>query len=307
MPAVDVYSRQEAVAFAPCHVSAFFVPHIEPRTPEKTGSWGAGICLGAGVAAKVQVEPSDTPGIKVHRQHAPEGEDGSARVTEAALRMLLSDHPLEVTCTVQEGAPVGQGLGVSGASALAASFALARCLGEGRSTALRAAHVAEVRNRTGLGDVVASFLGGAVLRSAPGIAPHGAQQRLPVQGDLVLATVGEGIETQGVLRDREVMERISKVGTNCMQTVLQRPSLEAIFEQGALFDRETDLVSDETLTAIEACAEGGYAMAALLGNTVAAYGDTDILLDVLQGWGQPHVVPIDQSGLRLLDALPERA
>lgn len=294
--------RTEATTFAPCHVSAFFVPHLQPKEPERTGSWGAGLCLAAGVAAHVEVEEADRPAIEVERTRT----EGPSQVTRAALNQVLDGAPLSVTCRVQEGAPGGQGFGVSGASALAASFALARCLGKGRSEALRAAHLAEVRNRTGLGDVVAEFMGGAVIRRTPGIPPYGTQQRLPARGDVVVATVGEQIDTAEKLRDRATMETVTEVGTACLQELMQRPSPEAIFQLGARFARETGLVGQETLSAIEASAEGGVAMAAMLGNTVVAYGETDVLLDVLSGWATPHVIPIDQAGLRVLEGgLPE--
>lgn len=287
--------RDQATATAPCHVSAFFVPHVVPREPERTGSAGAGICLDRHVTAHVRIAETDEPSVSVARERG-----GEARVTEAALRMLLGERRLAVTCTVHEGAPVGQGFGVSAASALSASFALARCLGEGRSDALRAAHLAEVRQRTGLGDVVGSFLGGVVLRSSPGLPPYGAQTNIPADGDLVVATVDEPIDTAGLLRDRRRLAEVTDVGRTCLETVLARPSLEAILETGAHFARETGLVAPATLDAIDACAEGGLAMAAMLGNTVVAYGDRAVLVDVLSAWGEPEVVGIDQAGLRLV-------
>ncbi len=293
--------RDEATAFSPCHVSAFFVPHIERKAPAKTGSWGAGVCLGTGVVATAEVEEADQPTITVERTHG----EGPTQVTQAALRNLLGQRPLAVTCTIQQGAPSGQGFGISGASALASAFALARCIGEGRSEALKAAHLAEVRSRTGLGDVVAEFMGGAVIRRTPGIPPYGTQQRLPAQGEVVVATVGEEIDTAEKLGDQATMETVTKAGRACLEAVLERPTLEAIFQAGARFSQATGLVSDQTLAAIDACAEGGVGMAAMLGNTVVAYGETEVLQDVLQAWAQPHVIPIDDGGLRVLDSMPE--
>lgn len=298
---MDIIQRSEATAFSPCHVSAFFVPHIERKEPAKTGSWGAGVCLGAGVVATVEAEEAEQGSISVERTQG----EGPTQVTQAALRNLLDQRPVQVTCRIQQGAPGGQGFGISGASALAAAFALARCLGDGRSEALKAAHLAEVRSRTGLGDVVAEFLGGAVIRRTPGIPPYGTQHRLPARGDVVVATVGDEIDTAEKLRDQETMERVTKAGRACLEAVLERPTLEAIFEAGARFAQATDLVDDQTLTAIDACAEGGVAMAAMLGNTVVAYGETDVLQDVLQTWATPHVIPIDDGGLRVLDGMPE--
>lgn len=298
---MDHVRRDETTTFAPCHTTAFFVPNIQPSEPARTGSWGAGICLGTGVVATVEAEEADQGSIEVTRANA----DGDARVTREALRQLLergdTTLPVRVECTVHEGAPVGQGFGISGASSLAAAFALARCLGKGRSEAVRAAHLAEVRNRSGLSDVAASFLGGVVLRNAPGLPPYGATKRLPVKGDVVVATVGDELDTGAILRDQEILKRITEVGKACMEAVGQQPSMETVIDQGARFARETDIVDEHTIRAVEACAEGGRAMAAMLGNTVVAYGDTETLTDVLSGFGEPMVVPIDQGGLRLFD------
>lgn len=289
--------REEATAFAPCHVTAFFVPSIQPKEPARTGSWGAGLCLGTGVVATVEAEEADQGSLSVTRRH----DEGDTAVTREALTQLLGEKPIEVSCEVVEGAPEGQGFGISGASSLAASFALARCLGEGRSKAMQAAHLAEVRHRTGLGDVVSAFLGGAVLRTAPGIPPYGSQRSIPAKGDVVVATVGEGLDTGELLRDEEVMQRVTEVGRECTESVSENPSLESIFQAGAHFSRETDLVDEATLRAVEACAEGGQAMAAMLGNTVVAYGETETLVDVLGSHGEPRVIPIDEQGLRLFD------
>ncbi len=294
--------RTEETTFAPCHVTAFFVPRIQPREPERTGSWGAGVCLGTGVVATVQVEEADTSKIQVRREGRAGDQD--ARTTNEALRVLLEAHapgPLRVSCQVHEGAPLGQGFGVSGASALSSAFALARCLGVGRSDALRAAHLAEIRNRSGLSDVAASFLGGSVLRTAPGLPPYGSTQRLPSKGNVVVAVTGPELDTGTLLRDEEVLERVTEEGRSCLGAVGEHPSLEVVFEQGAAFARATNLVSDQTLQAVEACREGGRGMVAMLGNTVVAYGDTERLESVLSGFGDPFVVPIDQGGLRLFD------
>lgn len=268
------------------------------------------MCLGTGVVANVNADESDSTSITVKREGL--AEDQEARATNEALRLLLETHassPLNVSCVVHEGAPLGQGFGISGASALASAFALARCLGVGRSEALKAAHLAEVRNRSGLSDVTASFLGGAVIRTSPGLPPFGATQRLPAKGSVVVATTGPRLDTGTLLRDEAVLEKVSETGRSCMDAMGQRPSLETLFELGARFANATGLVADETLRAVEACQEGGVAMVAMLGNTVVAYGETDRLMSVLGAYDDPVVVPIDEAGLREFDKdrLEERA
>jgi pantoate kinase len=299
---MEAYKRATANTFAPCPTTAFFVPNIEPQEPARTGSWGAGLCLGAGVAARVEVAEADTPDIQVTRAGVAEDED--ARTTREALRQLLENRaraPLAVDCTVHEGAPAGQGFGVSGASALAAAFGLARCLGAGRSDALRAAHLAEVRNRSGLSDVAASFLGGAVVRQSPGLPPYGSTKRLPAKGHVVVCTTGPQLDTSTLLRDEAVMDRVGEAGRGCVEALAEEPSLPTILAQGERFARDTDLVAEDTLRALDVCREAGRGMVAMLGNTVVAYGDTEELAGALGGFGDPVEIPIDEGGLRTVD------
>ena len=76
--------------------------------------------------------------------------------------------------------PLGCGFGLSGAASLATAYALNALLhlGKDAETLAMVAHVAEVENRTGLGDVCSQYHGGCLVKLKEG-APLVAD-RLPI-------------------------------------------------------------------------------------------------------------------------------
>ena len=130
-------------AFAPAHITGFFYIH-EDDNPLKMGSCGCGIALEDGVISKVQI--AEDTSIRLN------GEPSDAPTTRMAID-LLTDMPVKVESKL--AFPVGGGFGDSGAGAFSAVIALNRALGLNRTFNELAytAHMAEVKNGTGLGDV----------------------------------------------------------------------------------------------------------------------------------------------------------
>src|SRR5580692_2923567 len=101
-----------ARAFAPGHITGFFVPDLTARDPRRRGSTGAGIVLDRGVAARAPFDPSGPTPLRLSsrpRMALPISRDVAQRLrvgTPGSLEILL-DHDL----------PVGQGLGMSAAGA----------------------------------------------------------------------------------------------------------------------------------------------------------------------------------------------
>jgi len=67
--------------------------------------------------------------------------------------------------------------------------------------ALQRAHILEVKYKTGLGDVIAEYTGGFVIRVKPGAPGVGVAYRVPVKErvNLVLVEVGKGESTSTML------------------------------------------------------------------------------------------------------------
>ncbi|HDS59920.1 MAG TPA: GHMP kinase [Thermoplasmatales archaeon] len=274
-----------AIAFAPAHVTGFF-EICRTSSPETTGSRGAGLCLSLGATASV--ERSDHTEVMVNGR--PGGE-----VTATALR-LLTPEPLRAHVTLD--LPVSQGLGMSAAGTLASTLAAASLLWLPRKRAVAAAHVAEVRCSTGLGDVLAAARGGIEVRLSPGLT--GEIIGVPGGGEVVVAVVGPPLPTVQVVTDDRQGQHISRVGRRCVEDMLRRPTLDNLFFLSRRFAEETGLLQPAVGAAVEAAAEHSRVSMCMLGNAVFAMGDTPALQEALAGHGDVYTCRVAQRGARLI-------
>ncbi len=243
-----------AKAFAPGHITGFFYPHIHTN-PEKSGSYGAGICLSLGAVAEVEI--SEGKGIDIH------GVEGN--VTERALLMAKNELGLEkkITVRIELQLPTSQGFGMSAAGTLAASLALAHLSGVNGHSALRWTHIAEVESKTGLSDAIASYHGGLVIRKRPGLPPYGEIEKLKIEREINCMVVGEGIHTENVLSDAEIVERIRSKGREAMRRFIQEKNLENFMRVSREFASSIGISN-----ILDKIPEGKLGSQAMLGNSV---------------------------------------
>ena len=285
-----------AAAFAPGHISAFFEPVFSAQDLDRTGSRGAGLSLALGATSTVTLKPATTQTIDIKLN----GQTSPAPVTKLACKHLVTTGLYSIEIQTKVDLPISQGFGMSAAGAFSAALALARLLGRPHSDALRAAHYAEVQNRTGLGDVMASTIGGIEIRRQPGLPPWGMLEHIPGQTEIVLCVVGEPMKTKDVLNDPQKMKVIAAVGKRCTQALLRQPSIENLFRLGQRFAKETRLASEQVQTAVDAVAPFGLASMCMLGNSVFAAGNTPMLLQTLEAFGTVWVTTLDEAGARLI-------
>ncbi len=165
-------------AFCPAHITGFFRADIS-GTPETTGSVGAGFSIREGVTTTVRV-PAEGSAGRV--------EDGRAEDVVGQFLRAAGDEGRAVEVEHRVDVPVGYGLGSSGALALSTAYALDQAFGTGmrREELGRMAHRAEVRHRSGLGDVLAAYHGGFEVRTKAGAPGYGMLEKLDVGDPSVL-------------------------------------------------------------------------------------------------------------------------
>ncbi|MCG7852426.1 MAG: pantoate kinase [Methanosarcinaceae archaeon] len=269
-------------AFAPAHITGFFEIH-ENEDPRHKGSTGCGIVLNGGV--ETTVKPCKTGDRTVVTLNGSETE---AMTTHTVVKML-TDIPVMVESTTD--IPVGCGFGASGAGALGTAYALNQALSLDitANQLAETAHVAEVTNRSGLGDVAAQSHGGIVIRTGPGAPGYGKLDRISA-GDyrLFCVVLGE-ISTRSVLEDMHMVEQINSAGRSALKALLQKPSLENFMALSRDFAVDPGLLSSRALDVVEAVeAAGGMASQAMLGDTVFAFPGDGMENDVhetLSGFG----------------------
>jgi pantoate kinase len=230
------------------------------------------------------------------------GKSSEAPVTRRAVENLPIDEEVHIELSLDAQLPVSQGFGMSGAGALSSTMAVNEALGLGLSQdeVVRAAHRAEVECMTGLGDVLPQSVGGLVVRTKPGAAPHGQVQRLESEGEVVLCVVGPPLSTKDVLSDEDVVARISRAGRQYVNSFLNETSMENFLHLSLEFARETELIPQVVEEAIEECKEFGMASMSMLGNSVFAIGEEENLRYRLLDFGEAFTCSIDNQGARIV-------
>jgi len=196
---------------------------------------------------------------------------------------------------------MGQGFGMSAASAISSTYALAKVIGVSKNDAMKASHFAEVQLRTGLGDVLASCFGGIEIRKSAGLPPWGIIEHIPGKYDLVLCIVGKKLDTKKILSDSVKASKIIDYGKYCTKKLLERPSIESFFSLSQTFSKKTGLADKNVLEAIDAANQYGMASMCMLGSSVFAIGKTDEICKVLSSFGKLYVCSVDESGARILE------
>jgi pantoate kinase len=272
-----------ARAWAPGHVTCFFSA-VERDDPLEAGSRGAGITVEDGVT--VGVEPADATTVAI------DGEPAQVGVVERLFAML----DVEAKVTIANDVPVGCGFGASGAAVLASALAAdeAFALDRDREQLVAAAHAAEVREGTGLGDVVPQSLGGVVTRVHAGTLGIGDFGSLDVPDDLALGYTAFGeLDTADVLGDDETMAAVNEAGDDALDALLRDPALDTLFERSWKFARRTGLVTERVASTVaEAHRSGGKATMTMLGETAMGVGADDVF---------EEVTTVAAEGARLLE------
>jgi pantoate kinase len=255
-------------AFVPSHITGFFAARRR-NDPRMSGSIGCGLNLTLG--ATTTVKPSSRTKIFLN------GERSDAPVSRYVVERLATS-PVEVRTKLDM--PLGAGFGASGAGALGCAYALNErfelCLTSNQAASI--AHIAEVENRTGLGDVIAQRTGGLVIRIEPGAPGIGRVDRIPVQPLRVHYLAKGSISTREVLSDERIMKEINREGEACLKELLAKPTLKEFMTLSRRFTMAIGLASDWALDAIEAVeAAGGMASMIMLGDSVFAIGGHEAL------------------------------
>jgi len=290
--------RISARAFAPAHITGFFEVH-ENIDPLRKGSTGCGIVLNEGIETTVSCGEEIKKTIVLLDGVEVEGS------TIRTVIESLTDKPVKVECKAD--IPIESGLGASGAGALGTAYSL-NCALELNLTADKLnqiAHLAEVKNSSGLGDVAAQSLGGVVIRKTPGAPGIGNYERIPVkEQDIWCVVLGE-LSTSSVLSNREAVESINLAGRSAMQKLMKKPTLENFMLCSRDFTVNTGLADNTIIDIMEAVeSTGGIASQAMLGNTVFAISREaeadEKITDTLSEYGDVLNYKINTASIKII-------
>ncbi|RLF50449.1 MAG: hypothetical protein DRN11_04630 [Thermoplasmata archaeon] len=244
----------KVVAYAPCHITGFFQICFSDDYA-KTGSEGAGISISLGSIAE----------IKESKKFILEGNIGKGEVTKHAIQSLTNE---TFQIKIKNQLPLSQGFGVSASSSLAACLGIAHLLDMPYKKALEAVHKAEIKNKTGLGDAIASFIGGLEIREKAGL--QGKIRKIDCEAKLILAIIGKKLETKKILKNEKIIAKINEVGEECLKEFITKPSLEKFFDLSLRFSYETGLANEKMQKILNKANKIGKASMTMLGNSIFA-------------------------------------
>ncbi len=327
-------------ASAPAHVSGIFVIHQEPKAdPMTVGSTGLGFALSPGVEVDVTLtySPSVSTSAKADGSYKlakcsfhsdRDGRDYMLPQMRDVVRRLAARFMPPGGCELQivgrTHLPLSQGMGLSGAAALATGLAFLSCLekvgwtsgeevpkGDVRLlVAAEAAHQAEVLHRSGLGDVAGQVSGGITLRTSPGLPPAEGFTRLTKaesqakESALVVVVMGDPLSTRSILSDPAKKEAINSAGDKVMEGLADRANgleLAETLEASLKFAAEAGLAGEEISVALAGLPEGWAGTMSMLGNSLFLAGDPASEGDLSWDEGKMVRLGLDVTGPKVLE------
>jgi pantoate kinase len=226
------------------------------------------------------------------------------------------DHESEV--------PMESGFGASGAGALSTALALNTEFGlhMSRNKVATIAHIAEVENKTGLGDVIAQTFGGIEIRLEPGAPGIGRIDRvISAEGllkadDLTVLCIGIGpIATKAILSNPVQAERINLAGKEKVEELVKHATIENFLRLSRKFMEESGLASEklkDLLSYVDDLNRNGLpASVQALGKSLFTFVErakSKELVDEIKGYSKDLMVftsEIDYRGPKIVEALNE--
>jgi pantoate kinase len=256
-----------AAAFAPANISLVFETY-DAAPPHGRGSLGVGITLTEGVT------------VRVTRHCGPRHEivtGGEVWEFPTVRTVLDALSPAPLRAEITAAFPFGCGFGMSGASALAAAFAVNQLLSlnRGRTELGMIAHDSEVLNATGLGDVGGQFNGGIMIKRRK-FEPLTVEQ-LPVVPQTLHCRVFGPIHTPDVINSPARLQHINRAGHLAMEQITAAGdglTMDTLFRLSRTFALGSGLLQSERLRAAIAAAEaaGHAATMIMLGEAAVSTG-----------------------------------
>lgn len=247
--------------FAPANISCIFVIK-KGKTPQTTGSTGVGFTINEGVTVEVLESKKTEIFFNGEKIDFPTVSSVIKFVTQKKLRVNIASK-----------LPLGCGFGLSGASALATANAIDDLLNlkKTKLELAKVAHIAEVENGTGLGDVTNQYFKGFLLKTEPSFKFK--SQNLNINSP-VYCKVFSKLETKTIVSGSDI-EKINNAGEKAIAEIESRIKtikFEQIIQISKRFALESGLLKDENVikTIREIEQMGGNASMIMLGNAVFA-------------------------------------
>lgn len=295
-------------AFCPAHVTGFFTAELENKeSPELIGSLGAGFSMQEGVTTTVRARLKTKYDDSNFQLNIDGYKSDNTQVSEFMINEFLNivnyEYFIEVFHDIP--IPVGYGLGCSGAVALSLGIALNQALGTklSKTQVGQIAHNAEIKCRTGLGDVLASYHGGFEIRTKSGAPGIGAIQKIKTNSSDVIIICFSPISTKEFLNER--LSSINGLGGKMVKELLKSKDCNEFQDMSIKFAKYVEVITPRMNEVINELHENGIKCGvALFGETIFSLISSDMenkVMKILQKYKEGIIIrsKIDNAGARL--------
>jgi pantoate kinase len=279
------------------------------------GSMGAGLAIDLGVTTTVGVsEKCDNySGTTYDVFINGSSQSSDIEVTESVVEQyleLLRGKSYYIKIEHEISIPIGYGLSSSGAAALSLSYALNSALGVGLDIeqAAQIAHCSEIECKTGLGSILAQYVGGFELRSEIGAPGIGVVDKIPylshIQDLRVVILCLSPVSTKKFLTEH--IEVLNGFGEKMLERLYISRNINDFLDMSFDFANQLGLIRGRSGTLIRRLKSQGFGCGvALFGDTIFSIvrsRDVNNVINCLKGnGGRLMVCGIDCHGARPLD------
>ncbi len=242
--------------YVPSHITGFFVPWFSDDYL-KTGSTGAGVSLLIGLKTEISITNGDGTvdvylnGIKTSNEKVPVSIN-CINILKARYQEHLKNK--DIIIRHHSDVPVEAGFGASASAVLGICFSIKDFLSITSERCIEIAHETEVKNLSGLGDVIAEVKGGIEIRKTPGVS--GIIENIKLKEDLKVLALSLGTKkTESVLRDPEKIKIIEKCGTKMLSKLINEPTVEKMMECSRTFTYKINIFPKEILGLVDRISE----------------------------------------------------
>jgi len=234
------------------HITGFFTIHDEHSDPLYRGSRGAGFSISRGTTTMVEFSDDKKDHFYFNNN---EVSSETANVTANVLNQFITLTQLEkkrdfgLSIFHEFDVPLSCGFGASASGALGCSFALNDLLDINleEKTLYGIAHVSEINEGGGLGDILSLYKGGWEYRLKEG-APFIGKAENIVKNGYNIATLSFGeISTKSVIRNKQWKEKINTVGGHFVDCIINDPSIKNFAKMSKEFSLGALLATPEII------------------------------------------------------------
>lgn len=270
-------------AFAPGNISCIFVIK-KGKSPATTGSLGLGFTVNKGVTVTIN---------KIHNNKESDKKISNIKNNNKKNKIYFNNKKInfptvdsvikkltheKVIVNIKSELPLGYGFGISGASALATAYASNKLLNLKRSKKKLAliAHIAEVENSTGLGDVVNQYYGGFLVKYESSYKFK--INKIPIKNKKIHYRYFSSINTEKIISNGKNRNKINNSGIKALKMIkkLDKKSLKLknVMKISKEFSINSALLKNKDIIEIIRNIENknGNASMIMLGNAV--FSDT---------------------------------